>query len=341
MKPYPIILDPVFKPKIWGGRRLADALGKPLPPNEPIGESWELADLPNGDSTIRNGPAAGQALHALVEAWGADLLGGCRPVEGRFPLLVKFLDANDDLSVQVHPTAAMAATEPDAHLKNEAWYVLAAEPDAAIYFGLTPGVTRSQFVAALDDGDVARLLRRVSARPGDCYYLPSGTVHALGAGVLVAEVQTPSDTTYRLFDWNRVDASTGKPRTLHIEPALRCIDFDRPAPSFAEPRQTTQRGPMRITRLVTCEQFAMDEVVASAPVVLDPPTEAPRVRIVLAGEMRLRGPALSAESIARRGDVVLVPAAAHDAVVEAAADSTWLDVTLPVGVETGGATQPR
>ena len=234
--PQPLPLVPMLKSKVWGGRRL-QALGKALPPSENVGESWELADLAatsasggGGDAArtvVASGPFAGRTVHEAMGLWGAGLIGERRiSTEGDFPLLVKYLDAREHLSVQVHPSPAYAAGHPGAHLKTESWYVVRAEPGADLFIGLEPGVTRDDLARAIEDGTVPGLMRRRPAVPGECHTLPSGTVHALGAGVLVAEVQTPSDTTYRLYDWTR---EYDRPdRELHIEQALACASFDEP-----------------------------------------------------------------------------------------------------------------
>jgi len=242
--PYPLLLEPILMPKVWGGRRL-ERFGKHLPPGQMIGESWELADLgatsASGGgggaarSVISNGPLAGKSLRDAMLAWGAGLLGDAAPSrDGGFPLLVKFLDARENLSVQVHPSPAFAAAHPEAHLKTESWFILDAAPGSVIYKGIKPGVTRDSFASHIKDGTVVNDLIAVPAALGECHTLPSGTCHALGAGVLVAEVQTPSDTTYRVFDWGRVG------RELHIEQSLECIEFG-PAPA-ATHLETASRG---------------------------------------------------------------------------------------------------
>jgi len=334
MHVYPLLFEPIFVPKIWGGRRFETQLGKKLPPDALFGESWELADLPNGQSVVRSGPCKGKTLGQLVREWGADLLGHASLADGRFPLLIKFLDANQDLSVQVHPTPAIAASEPDAFLKNEAWYVVAAEPGSAIYHGLVPGVTREQFVEALNRGEVAPLLRRVLVRAGDCYYLPSGTVHALGAGVLVAEVQTPSDTTYRLFDWNRIDEATSKPRPLHVEQALRCIDFDAPAMSLRQDRSHVSDFATTVTRLAACEQFVMEKVRMAEGVEKDIPSGEPAVWMLLEGEVEIACGTGADRVTARRGDVVLLPAALQRGRLRVTQAAVWIEAT--VGTLKGG-----
>jgi mannose-6-phosphate isomerase len=234
--PYPIVLEPVLMPKVWGGSRLR-AFGKKVEDNAAIGESWELADLASTSasgaggsgqrSVIINGALKGKAIHDAIAVWGDDLLPKKQLAGGSsFPLLIKFLDAKEDLSVQVHPSPAYAKAHADAFLKTECWTILAAEPGATLYKGVRAGVTRAAFEAELRRGDgagVVAMLEAVPAVVGECHNLPSGTVHALGAGVLVAEVQTPSDTTYRVYDWGR------KGRELHIGQAMECIEFG-PAP---------------------------------------------------------------------------------------------------------------
>src|SRR5687768_11697072 len=267
---YPLKFNPRFVEKLWGGRKIETVLGKKLPPGKQIGESWELYDFPPGvcdnsgkwvSAEVANGPLAGQTLHQVVEEYGEALLGNVAPVgpEKQFPILIKFLDAREDLSVQVHPDEAYAAANEGAHLKTEAWYVLEADPGSRIYKGLRPGTTRGSFQRAIEQGRCEESLTAIPSKPGDCYFLPSGTVHALGAGILVAEVQTPSDTTFRVYDFNRVDATTGKPRTLHVEQALDCIDFS----GAAEPKQTRSHVAgffTTVTRLVSSPYFKIEKV---------------------------------------------------------------------------------
>ncbi|MEM0983761.1 MAG: type I phosphomannose isomerase catalytic subunit [Planctomycetota bacterium] len=250
----PLVFEPILKEKVWGATRLAK-YGKRLDAGKLYGESWEIADLATTStsgggggaalSVVADGPHAGKTINELVRTLGRDLLGDARPFENAsgpaFPLLIKYLDAGQHLSVQVHPSPAYAAAHPDAHLKTESWVVLEAEPatlpsgetiDPVIYAGINPGVDAPTFAQAARDGTVERLLMKHPARVGDCWTLPSGTCHALGAGVLVAEVQTPSDTTFRVYDWAAEYERSG--RELHLEQAVECIDFERAEP--IEPR---------------------------------------------------------------------------------------------------------
>ena len=227
MDVYPLIFDPILKPKIWGGQRLKSLLNKNLPTNETIGESWELADLEEDQSVVAQGSAKGKTLGALIKEWGTDLLGRAELFENRFPLLIKFLDAQESLSVQVHPDEATARRlGGTVRVKNEVWYVLEAKADAYIYRGLQSGIDAAALQQAIAQDRVESVLQRLPVKKGHCYYLPSGTIHALGAGVVVAEVQTPSDVTYRVYDWDRVDPSTGARRELHLSEALGCISYD-------------------------------------------------------------------------------------------------------------------
>ena len=235
--PYPLTFRPVLLAKTWGGHRLT-RFGKELPGGERLGESWELTDLDASSSDgagggavrseIVNGPLAGRTLRDAIEALGPGLLGTLRPTAaGAFPLLVKFLDADQELSVQVHPTPEYASAHPGAALKSETWYVIDAAPGAVLYKGLRDDATLERFAAEVRAGRVVDCLVAEPARAGDCHHLPSGTVHALGAGIAVVEVQTPSDTTFRLWDWPSRYSRPG--RRLHVDRALRsCLAGSAP-----------------------------------------------------------------------------------------------------------------
>ena len=246
-------LTPSMKPRVWGGRRFAASLGRELPEGgAAIGESWELVDLEGEQTLVAGGPLAGTPLGELRARRPEALLGSARLLDGRFPLLLKFIDARERLSVQVHPgeaaCAALAGT--GARVKTECWYVMACDPGAALYVGLEPGVDRRGFEDALAEGDVERLLHRRAVAPGDFVHIPAGTIHAIGAGVLLAEVQQASDTTYRAFDWNRAGLD-GRPRPLQIPEALASIDFSsHGCPSFAQPA-SGRRG-------VRCPEFTAE-----------------------------------------------------------------------------------
>lgn len=229
---YPLTFKPLFKERVWGGRKLETIYQKPLPPGTPIGESWEITDRPGEVSVITNGLLAGRDLHWLMQHHGAELLGAVKPAAGRFPLLVKILDAQDKLSLQVHPPAERAAAlggEP----KTEMWYITEAAPGAELYVGLKRGATREEFERKLKAGTVAECFHHVPVKAGDAMFLPSGRVHAIGAGLLIFEIQQNSDTTYRVFDWNRVGLD-GKPREVHVEQSLASIRFDDFEPALIQ-----------------------------------------------------------------------------------------------------------
>jgi mannose-6-phosphate isomerase len=248
----PLRFEPFLRPMIWGGRRFARFLGKNLPTTASYGESWEVSDHPLHASRLATASGYGVSLRQLMKEQRGDLLG---PAAGRFavfPWLFKLLDANDWLSVQVHPDEEAARLlSPGELAKTEAWYILDAAAEARIYAGLKPGVGPQQLRDAVQSGNVTACLHCFTPRPGDFVYLPAGTVHAVGGGVLFAEIQQTSDTTYRLFDWNRVDAQ-GKPRPLHLDQAFASIHWDQAAiePSAAD-------GNAR-QHLVTCPYFEIE-----------------------------------------------------------------------------------
>jgi mannose-6-phosphate isomerase len=233
MNNVPMKFRPIYKERIWGGDRLQSLFDKDLPAGTKIGESWELADLPADCSVVAEGPWAGKTLREILDEHGRDLGFTSEQCEHPFGLLIKFLDANDVLSVQVHPDENACRQFEGARLKTECWYVLQAQPDSVIYLGLKPGIGRDRLAQAIEAGNVEKLMEVYPAKKGDFHFLPAGTIHALGAGVMVAEIQTPSDTTYRLYDWNRVDAQ-GYSRQLHLEQALASVHYTDSPPTAAD-----------------------------------------------------------------------------------------------------------
>ena len=341
---YPLKFEPIYKEKVWGGRTL-EALGRPLPGDQDtlIGESWELVDLAQtsasgggGDaehSTVTNGPLAGQSIHDVIAADKAGLIGSVPLSDaGGFPLLLKFLDARQNLSVQVHPSPEYAKQHPEANLKSEAWYVVDCEPGAKIYKGITQGTTAEQMREALKhntDDAVVPLLVEAPVKPGDCHYLPSGTCHALGAGVLVAEVQTPSDTTFRVYDWGR----TG--RELHVEQAIECMTFGPADAGDAEDRATVDTGEgIEATRLVRTEYFRMDRLTAPAGADGEIGRGLPRLWMVLDGAGELACDA-EAKTLFARGETLLLPASMTGGRWSIIEDATILEVTFPQAKEGG------
>ncbi|PWT83792.1 MAG: mannose-6-phosphate isomerase [Acidobacteria bacterium] len=220
--------------RMWGGRRLESEFGKKLPTQKRIGESWEIVDRPEAQSVVMNGPLKGKTLHEIWTQYRQSIFDDV-PDFPRFPLLIKILDAREKPSLQVHPSEKVAsklAGEP----KTEFWYVAAADPGAELYLGFRDSMTRNRFEKALCDGTAADHVHKIHVKPGDAVFVPAGRFHTVGGGNLLIEIQQNSDTTYRVFDWNRVDPLTGKPRTVHLEQALESIDFNDVRPKMVEPR---------------------------------------------------------------------------------------------------------
>ena len=230
----PLVFEPIFQERIWGGRRLETAFGKKLPAEKRIGESWEIVDRPEAQSIVARGPLKGKTLHHLWTQHRDEIFEGLSDAP-RFPLLLKLIDAQEKLSLQVHPPEKIAAklgSEP----KTEFWYVAAAEPGAELFLGFGESTTRDQFEKVLREGSAAEHIHKIRVKAGDAVFLPAGRFHGIGAGNLLVEIQQNSDTTYRIFDWNRVDPATGKPRQLHIEQALQSIDFNDVKPKLIVPK---------------------------------------------------------------------------------------------------------
>ena len=244
-----IRFSPLYMQRVWGGRTLETEYGHTLPDSAPYGESWEIVDREDEQSIVTEGPHAGKSLHELWTDHRDEIFGAGLPDSDRFPLLIKVLDARDDLSIQVHPPADLAPSlggEP----KTEMWYIAGADPGAKLYVGLKQGVSRADFEQALADGTVAEAVHAIQPSVGDSIFIPSGRLHAIGSGFLIHEIQQNSDTTYRVFDWNRVGLD-GKPRDLHVEESMKSIDFDDFEPGMDEPDGNT---------LAECEYFKVEKL---------------------------------------------------------------------------------
>lgn len=273
---YPLIFQPIFKDRVWGGRRLETLYGKKLPPAIPVGESWEVSDRPGDLSVVVNGPLAGKDLHWLIEHYRTALVGHSSLHHGRFPLLIKILDAREKLSLQVHPPA-QKARELGGEPKTELWYIADADPGAELFVGLKQGITRAEFEKRIAAGDIEKCFHRIPVKSGDAMFLPSGRVHAIGAGLVIFEIQQNSDTTYRVFDWNRVGLD-GKPRELHLRQSLESIDFTDFEPALVPPA-SPQPSAISIRPLVRDPLFKVSACRLPA-----------KTQIALpAGEMRILG----------------------------------------------------
>jgi mannose-6-phosphate isomerase len=318
---YPLTFQPIFKQRVWGGRELERLYHKPLPPGVPIGESWEITDRPGDVSVITNGPLAGKDLRWLMENHAADLLGDAEPENGRFPLLIKILDAQDKLSLQVHPPAARAV-ELGGEPKTEMWYIAEAALGAELYVGLKRGVSRPEFERKIKAGTVAECFHRVPVRATDAMFLPSGRVHALGAGLVIFEIQQNSDTTYRVFDWNRLGLD-GKPRELHVPQSLASIDFNDFEPSLL-PSAFVRQGAQRVRPLVRDPLFSVE--VHQADPAVTAPLRPNKMQIValLAGQVHV----LSGQEnlILTPGQFCLVPASLAQVALRAETPATFLRI---------------
>lgn len=315
---YPLTFEPRFKERVWGGRSLEIMYGKQLPPGVPIGESWEISDRPGDESVIQNGPLAGRTLRWLMQEHERDVLGDATPADGRrFPLLCKILDAREKLSLQVHPPArAKHLGEP----KAEMWYIAAAEPGAELFVGLTAGVTRETFERAIALGHVAECFHRIAVRTGDTMFLPSGRVHAIGAGLVIFEIQQNSDTTFRVHDWDRVGLD-GRPRELHVTESLASIAFDDFEPPLVK-TDPTRAGVFEVSVLVDDPLFTVHLVHAKAAGEWRAQPSQLQVLACVNGSVSVRGSGRS-ETL-RAGCFCLMPASLTDAVVESASNARFL-----------------
>ena len=309
----PLTFESIFMERVWGGRKLAELFEKKLPPDLRIGESWEIVDRPEAQSVVASGPLRGKTLHEL---WTQDRqsIFGKVPDAPRFPLLLKLLDAQEKLSLQVHPPEDVAKTLGDEP-KTEFWYVAAADPKAELFVGLKESMTREEFRGVLGNGTVADCVHKIRVKAGDAMFLPAGRFHAVGAGNLLVEVQQNSDTTYRVFDWNRA-AEKGKTRRLHIDEALQSIDFNDVTPELAQPK-----GEL----LVRHKLFEIEKWNLNAPREIAP---AGKFAIVycISGSLRYASVDLNP------GGFFLVPASLQDRQLHPVAEETsLLRVTIPQG----------
>jgi mannose-6-phosphate isomerase len=319
---YPLTFHPIFKERVWGGREMERLYKKKLPAGRPIGESWEISDRPGDTSVIANGPLAGKNLRWLMENHRAELLGGAKPAaENRFPLLCKILDAREKLSLQVHPPAGKGAGlkgEP----KTEMWFIADAAPGAELFAGLKRGVTRAEFEKKVETGEVAECFHRVPVRAGDAMFLPSGRVHAIGASLVIFEIQQNSDTTYRVFDWNRVGLD-GKPRELHIAQSLASIDFNDFEPALVETKFIAdgkiQKCPLVNDPLFNVEMWKLNSGACGS---LKP--KKLQIVAVTAGEIEIKSGATVVKLSA--GQFSLIPASLERAEILAKSDVALLRV---------------
>jgi mannose-6-phosphate isomerase len=306
-----LIFEPIFQERIWGGRRLQGEFGKKLPADLKIGESWELVDRPEAQSIVRNGPCQGVSLHDLWRNHRKEIFGDVEDAP-RFPLLIKLLDARETLSLQVHPPAHIAS-QLNGEPKTEFWYVAKADQGARIYAGLREALSPQEFDRSIAAGSVADHIHAIPVKEGDGIFLPAGRFHAIGAGNLLVEIQQNSDTTYRVYDWDRVDES-GKPRTLHIEQALQCIDFSDRRPDLVKPA-----GELLIkSELFEIQKWNLTEERELAPI------GEFAIVCVLNGNLRMGGADI------RPGDLCLLPVQSQNReIIPLTSPASILRITIP------------
>jgi mannose-6-phosphate isomerase len=323
---YPLRFEPIYQYRLWGGRRLSSLLSAPLPGDGPIGEAWLLSDRDDHQSQVANGPLKGQTIGKLMEEFRGQLMGKLAPRFRRFPLLLKFLDAHELLSVQVHPSDAHPELLPPGETgKTEAWVVIEANKGSRIYTGLKPSTTAGDLRHSLADGTIADHLVNIVPRPGDAVFIPAGTVHTLGGGIVVFEVQQNSDVTFRLYDWGHVDAKTGQPRPLQVDQAFACIDFAGDGGGLVTPCVETTT-PVSRERLFDCEAFVLRRLQGQAPFPVGK-AEEPRVLVCIEGSGWLEsdGAAYGVD----KGEVWLLPAVAGACVFHPNSVATLLEIALP------------
>jgi mannose-6-phosphate isomerase len=318
---YPLTFQPIFKERVWGGREIERLYGRKLPAGAPIGESWEISDRPGDASVIANGPLAGKDLRWLMENHAPELLGQAKSATGnRFPLLCKILDAREKLSLQVHPPASKAA-ELGGEPKTEAWFIADAAPGAELYVGLKRGVTRTAFEQKIRDGSVAECFHRLPVKAGDAMFLPSGRVHAIGAGLVIFEIQLNSDTTYRVFDWNRAGLD-GKPRELHVAESLASIDFNDFEPGLIQSRFAGDAVKTRL--LVDDPLFNIEAWDLTSGAKMDLKPRKLQIIAVVRGQLEVKGDSGCVKLTA--GRFCLVPATLERTEIVSKADSGLLRV---------------
>jgi mannose-6-phosphate isomerase len=327
----PVVFQPYLRPMVWGGRKLGELFSKPLPPEGEFGESWEISPHPHHVSQVAEGPLAGRTLDQICQRYTTELFGDWLPRNARFPLLIKLLDCQELLSIQVHPDDETARrTTQETFGKTESWVILQADPGAKVYAGFHAGVTREDVERRLAEGTLTEALHCFTPKPGDCLYLPAGTVHAVGGGVVMAEVQQASDATFRLHDWNRLGAD-GLPRQLHVQQALDAINWDAGPVNPVTPEPIPRQPPgVQRERVVHCPYFEIERVTLEAPLPPEPGGRA-IVWMVAEGAAELRTKC-GYEARFRRGDTVLVPASSRAPSwqpAEGTSSTTLLRVSLP------------
>jgi mannose-6-phosphate isomerase len=323
---YPLRFDPIYQYRLWGGRRFASLLSAPLPGDGPVGEAWVLSDRTDHQSLVANGPLKGQTLGQVMEQFREQLMGKRSSRFSRFPLLLKFLDAHEMLSVQVHPSDAHPELIPAGDTaKTEAWVVIEAEKGSHIYAGLRSGTTAGTLRKSLGDGTIADHLVSIAPKAGDAVFIPAGTVHTLGNDVVVFEVQQNSDVTFRLYDWGHVDSKTKKPRPLQVDQAFACIDFGASDGGLVAARVETTT-PVERERLFDCPAFLLWRLLGQEPFPVGATAE-PRVLVCIEGSGQVTHD--GTPYAVGKGDVWLLPAEAGECAFQPKGEITLLEIAIP------------
>jgi mannose-6-phosphate isomerase len=322
---YPIRFKPVLKETIWGGSTLRDRFGKPAKPGMLVGESWEINGMTRSSSVVANGFLKGNTLEEITEVYMGDLVGDMvyEKYGNEFPLLVKFIDAHDTLSIQVHPDNKLASERHHAWGKTEMWYVIDAAPGAVIYTGFRRKITREEYLHHLNNRKLADLINATPVRAGDVFFIPAGMVHAIGAGVLLSEIQQTSDITYRIHDWDRVDAS-GKPREMHTGLALDAIDFDLDTTNLIRKEPEMNHSVM----LADCEYFHTSLLQLDRPVIKDYSLTDSFVIYICIQSMVVIDCDGHQEEL-KAGETILLPASAENAIIIPQGTAALLEVFVP------------
>jgi mannose-6-phosphate isomerase len=323
---YPLRFEPIYQYRLWGGRRLSGLLSTPLAGDGPVGEAWVLSDRTDHQSLVANGPLKGQTLGQVMEQFRGQLMGKLFSRFHRFPLLLKFLDAHEMLSVQVHPSGAQPELIPAGDTaKTEAWVVIEAEKESNIYAGLKPGTTAGSLRESLKDGTIADHLVKIAPKAGDAVFIPAGTVHTLGDDVVVFEVQQNSDVTFRLYDWGHVDPETKEQRPLQVDQAFACIEFGASDSGLLAPRMETAT-PVERERLFDCPAFLLWRIHGQDQFTVGATSE-PRVLVGIEGSGQIMHNDTPYEL--GKGDVWLLPAEAGECSFQPSGEVTLLEIAIP------------
>ena len=301
---YPLKFQTIYKDKLWGGNKINTFLGKDFGNLPNCGESWELSGVPGDVSIVSNGPWAGKDLKSVLAAHGSDVLGQqiYEKCGNDFPLLIKFIDASQDLSIQVHPDDALALKRHNSLGKTEMWYVLQADPDARLISGFNRPITAKEYLAKFESGQILEILNQEFVQADDVFFLPAGRIHTIGKGLLIAEIQQTSDITYRIYDFDRKDAH-GNKRTLHVSESLDAIDYQ----FYPEHKtQYTSVDNQRIS-LVDCDYFTTNKLgLIENSAIKSPEVSSFKIYICLEGDALISGPDEETEMV--KGETLLVPA---------------------------------